>query len=101
MEVVLVDPEHMCFSFSKSFTDCGWEGENNFSKNVVRKLPRGKKKNVRRNTNSFFQKKNLDKVVSIEQLVLCCVRFYFSPKARYPARLSPISERRGPKLRQQ
>lgn len=40
MEVVLADPEHLCFSFSKGLTDSGWEGENSFSKEVMRMLPK-------------------------------------------------------------
>lgn len=81
MEMMLVDPEHLCFSFSKGLTNSGGEGENSFSKEIMRMLPknvmmfprqRKTKKNLRRNTNPFFQKKNLTMVVHIEQFVLYC-----------------------------
>lgn len=40
MEVMLADPEHLCFSFSKGLTDSRWEEENSFSKGVTRMLPK-------------------------------------------------------------
>jgi len=40
MAVMLADPKHLCFSFSKGLTDSGWETENRFSKEVTRMLPK-------------------------------------------------------------
>lgn len=82
MEVMLANLEHLCFSFSKGPNKFCWGGtkqlfqrsRENASQecdHVSKALKWEKKKKLRKNTISFFQKKNLTRVVHPEQLVLC------------------------------